>query len=923
MDPITIAAVGWSVAMVGWVASATISKLLAKGFDYLEYDTAKKLAQLEPKILVLERVMEVVETSPYRPRLEQLFKRLKYAFYEAEEILDAVEYHCLEKQIKTGKLQPGGGSSLPKKDRLKKKESRMSNKKLVKSLKKIENIINEAHQILEKLNLSSISDGNIRHTMVVNPTTTAVSPQKVFGRDNDRDKIIAMLHEKEGGLDPSTSKGLCFSVIGIHGVSGSGKSTLAQFVYAHEKNDKQDNKEDHFDLVMWVHVSQDFSVWGIFKELYEAASDPKVPCPQFNNLNALEEELERKLDGKRFLLVLDDVWCNADVGNQELPKLLSPLKKGKKGSKILVTTRSKYALPDLCPGVRYTAMPITEVDDTAFFELFMHYALEDDQDQSMFQNIGVEIAKKLKGSPLAARTVGGNLRRQQDVDHWRRVGDLDLFKVWTGPLWWSYYQLGEQARRCFAYCSIFPRRHRLYRDELVRLWMAEGFIRSTDDGGDIEEVAQEIFNELLSVSFIQPGVRDWEYYYYGEDHYLLHDLLHDLAEAVAGSDCFIIGNNTSQKGGGWTGDVPRDVRHLFVQSYDATLITEKILELGNLHTLIIYSVGGDTPVEETVIKKILKHLPKLRVLAIASSLEKDAFIQKPSTFSVPESVCQLKHLRYLAFRTDDKCRVVLPSSLNQLYQMQLLDFGQCHDLVCFCDDLINLRHVFSGSYTRISNISGLDSLQTIPEFKVRPEQGQEAKQLRYLNRLSGKLIISGLDSIESREEALEVDLAAKKRLAELTLSFGGSSEVAAEVLEGLCPPVGLVTLDIRGYDGSVYPKWMVGRQNGAPEKLQQLGLSGWSQPGPAPALKAFNHLRCLNLMHCSWNALPCNMEHLSSLETVIIIKCLNIRSLPTLPQSLTYFWLLKCDDGFMESCQTVGHPNWKKIQHICRKYFSE
>ena len=107
--------------MVGWVASATISRLLTKGFDYLDYDTTKKLAQLEPKILVLERVMQVVETSPDRPRLERLFRELKSAYYEAEEILDAVEYHCLEKQIKTGKLQPGGGSSLPKKDRLKKK----------------------------------------------------------------------------------------------------------------------------------------------------------------------------------------------------------------------------------------------------------------------------------------------------------------------------------------------------------------------------------------------------------------------------------------------------------------------------------------------------------------------------------------------------------------------------------------------------------------------------------------------------------------------------------------------------------------------------------------------------------------------------------------------------------------------------------
>ena len=93
---------------------------------YLEYDTAKKLAQLEPKILVLERVMQVVETSPYRPRLEQLFKELKTAYYEAEEILDAVEYHCLERPIKDGKLQPGGTAPPPKKDHLKKIRSAMA-----------------------------------------------------------------------------------------------------------------------------------------------------------------------------------------------------------------------------------------------------------------------------------------------------------------------------------------------------------------------------------------------------------------------------------------------------------------------------------------------------------------------------------------------------------------------------------------------------------------------------------------------------------------------------------------------------------------------------------------------------------------------------------------------------------------------------
>ena len=85
----------------------------------------------------------------------------------------------------------------------------------------------------------------------------------------------------------------------------------------------------------------------------------------------------------------------------------------------------------------------------------------------------------------------------------------------------------------------------MYRDELVRLWMAEGFIRNTDEGADAEDVGLGIFNELLSISFLQPGGQDW--YNHGKEYYLVHDLLYDLAGAVAGTDCFRIDNNMIQK----------------------------------------------------------------------------------------------------------------------------------------------------------------------------------------------------------------------------------------------------------------------------------------------------------------------------------------------------------------------------------------
>ncbi|XBH93363.1 hypothetical protein VPH35_084295 [Triticum aestivum] len=105
-DPVSAAAaVGWAMKAAGWVASPIISELYKKASSLLNFDASRKLKELEPKILLLQRVMEIVEESPYRPHLEQLFNDLKSAFYQAEDILDDVEYYRLEKQIQDDYLR--------------------------------------------------------------------------------------------------------------------------------------------------------------------------------------------------------------------------------------------------------------------------------------------------------------------------------------------------------------------------------------------------------------------------------------------------------------------------------------------------------------------------------------------------------------------------------------------------------------------------------------------------------------------------------------------------------------------------------------------------------------------------------------------------------------------------------------------------
>lgn len=109
-DPVTIgAAVGWGISVVGWVVSPIITKLLNKGFSYLGIDGAEKLKELETKVLQLELLMEAVDESPRRNQLEKLFQNLRSAFYEAEDILDDVEYYSLERQALS---HPGDSHSM-------------------------------------------------------------------------------------------------------------------------------------------------------------------------------------------------------------------------------------------------------------------------------------------------------------------------------------------------------------------------------------------------------------------------------------------------------------------------------------------------------------------------------------------------------------------------------------------------------------------------------------------------------------------------------------------------------------------------------------------------------------------------------------------------------------------------------------------
>jgi hypothetical protein len=248
---------------------------------------------------------------------------------------------------------------------------------------------------------------------------------------------------------------------------------------------------------------KEVSVDKIYQKMLEAFSGE--PYLAFNNLDTLQTKVADEFRGKRFLLVLDDIWAANDASVQyKLDQLLSPTRVGKKGSMVLVTTRFKDAAVYI--GAQ-SPMEIPNLNEMDFFNLFMHYALNnatlDAKELATFQMIGKQIVKKQKGSPLAARVAGARLRMNLNA------------------LWWSYQHLNEQVRRCFAYCSMFPQGYIFKRDELMDLWIAEGFIKNTNNPVEQMNVAQNYFNALVSSSFLQTRK-----YLYGSKNewFTIHDL---------------------------------------------------------------------------------------------------------------------------------------------------------------------------------------------------------------------------------------------------------------------------------------------------------------------------------------------------------------------------------------------------------------
>ncbi|QHO26221.1 putative disease resistance RPP13-like protein 1 [Arachis hypogaea] len=217
-------------------------------------------------------------------------------------------------------------------------------------------------------------------------TTSLVDRSNVYGREDDKAAIVNILLDDDDTGDDD------ISVIPIVGMAGIGKTVLAQLVY-HDDRVKED-----FDFRGWVCVSEGFDVMKVTKNILDAIT--KSLC-NLKILNLLLQGLQEKLSGQRFFIVLDDVW-NEDY--YDLNMLLKPFQHEVKGSKILITTRSKKVA-----SVVQTVSPheLNLLSDEDCWLVFLKHAslFTDSVQTSTLEKVGRKIVKKCNGLSLATQSL--------------------------------------------------------------------------------------------------------------------------------------------------------------------------------------------------------------------------------------------------------------------------------------------------------------------------------------------------------------------------------------------------------------------------------------------------------------------------------------------------------------------------------------
>ncbi|KAH6832123.1 hypothetical protein C2S53_007846 [Perilla frutescens var. hirtella] len=680
--------------------------------------------------------------------VKEWLKQLEDVAYEMDDVLDEWEMLNLQVQLEDANSLLLSLCSCFKQV--------LGRREITKKMKALSDRIDELLLPTERGKYKFVSGENNRgQEFRQDPSTSIIPKLGVYGRDAVKNNLVRMLTSEDCDHDGDTQ------IVSIVGIGGVGKTTLAQLVY----NDAE--VDGFFKPKGWVSVSEPFDASAVARSILEQFGEKSTDA---HDLETLVRRVRDFVRDKRFLVVLDNVWAEERQKWEDLKNCLD----GAKGSRILVTTRRESVA--IMMGTAQS-QPLEPLSPNECSEILNGIALKGRRKEECekLRRIGVEIAKKCNGLPLAAKSIGSMLALRCSEEEWRAILESPL---WTYDdkvseifrhLNLSYIDLSPDLKRCFLSIVALPKGALIKVGKMIRIWMAYGYLSSSSSFDQVHLKGLQYLNNLEMRSFYQK--LEESDLYIKESAYKMHDIIHDFGRHLLGSEHSLIIDGGAGK--------------------------DKILEvwnsLGKLRTFCATNISQ----EDLGLDLLISHLKSVRLLSICyTNME-----------SLHEGIGTLIHLRYLDL-SDNKCIRELPETVSNLYNLQTLDIQGCIKLSSLPEGigkLMKLKHLLNtGTDELVEYPRGLERLTglwTLCEFR-----GSALGCLGNLNQLQGSLSLVLEDMINvSVEEVGKAKLEKKRHIKALCLIFGEGEE---RIVDAVQPPPNMETLVVQSRSGKWLSHWM-------------------------------------------------------------------------------------------------------------------
>ncbi|GAA0186359.1 antimicrobial response protein [Lithospermum erythrorhizon] len=758
------------------MVDAVVSVFLEKLINVLSEETSyvskykEQFEKLKNELLLMESFLKDAERVKRKNRtLRTIMVSLRELIFEAEDILADCLVHPENSNIASRYSVLFQSKNV--------KFRYQKGKRLNEINEKVSRIKENIATYLGVPILSRMDSLDAHNNLMSRWSSPVYDHSEVVGLEGDTEKIKSWLCE-------ASDDGIL--AIGIVGMGGLGKTTLAQKVF----NDKK--FEEHFERRIWVSVSQTFTEEQIMRSILRSLGDVSVG----DDNNELLKKINQYLLGKRYLIVMDDVWGS---DNSWWLRICNGLPKGN-GSSVMITTRNEVVARQMGVTPKRTHWPQLLNDDNSWllFRKIAFAPVGGECTDHQLESLGKEIVEKCKGLPLAIKAIGGvMLCKRPHYPDWRRMSNHFRDEIAENgnsvmvSLQLSYDELPPYLKSCLLCLALFPEDCVIAKEQLISWWIGESFIPLRNSRLSTE-VGEDCFSELSNRCLVEVVDKA----YSGEIQTCkIHDLIRDLLIKIAKEDAF--------------SDPPDpNTRRLSI----TTNINGQNLKSNNrLRALLTTTKNGEVNRVSSDVAKSFCNCHNLQVLDVSKSI-----------FSVPlsslfDEIGSLYHLTYLSLSNTHPL-IEIPSSLAKLHNLQILDVSYCQNLKKLPSCIVTLENLVildvgnCGSLECLpKGIAKLLNLQVLLGFRpARSNQidGCRIGELRNLTKLR-KLGLRLTQADEIGDDELDT-LINLEELQYLHISCFDSHEDDNLVLklDKLVPPRQLHEVSLKFYCGSVSPDWL-------------------------------------------------------------------------------------------------------------------